>query len=227
MRIRIAASLCVFTCAIAHAATIGQIDTFSAGTANWIAPDAGNPNPPTTALGGPGGPTDRYLQLAANGGSGPGSRLTVLNGAQWTGNFISAGIGAIAMDVRNFGPSDLYLRLLFEHMTAPFTPPVDLALSTAAIFVPAGGAWEHIVFSIAPSSLTALAGTTEGALSATTTFRIFNNPNPSFGGPANGPPPVSVILGVDNIAAIPEPGTLLLVGAGVLAAILQRRAHGR
>src|SRR5690242_10432873 len=105
-------------CVCASGATIGQIDTFSTGTENWMAPDPDNPNPPTTALGGPGGPADQYLKLVANGGDfapeTAGSRLTVLNGAQWAGNYVAAGIRAIAMDVNNFGPDPLFLRLLFE-----------------------------------------------------------------------------------------------------------------
>jgi len=79
-------------CTAAPAVTIGQIDVFTTGTENWIAPDPTNPNPPTTALGGPGGAADPYLQLIASGNPGPGGKLTVLNGAQWTGDFLAAGI---------------------------------------------------------------------------------------------------------------------------------------
>src|SRR5690349_11298324 len=127
MRIKIILSLLCFAAVSAQAATLGQIDTFTTGTQGWIAPDPTNPNPPSTALGGPGGASDPYLKLVANGDTGPGSRLTVVNDAQWTGDFIAAGIRSIGMDVQNFGPSDVYLRLLFEHMTVPNTPPVDLA----------------------------------------------------------------------------------------------------
>jgi hypothetical protein len=209
----------------APAATIGQKDTFTTGTENWIAPDPGNPNPPSIALGGSGGALDSYLKLVANGLAGPGSRLTVLNGAQWTGSFLT--IGGIAMDVKNFGPSDVFLRLLFEHMTIPNTPPVDLALSKNYIQVAAGSDWTHIVFPIDPGSLLALLGTADGALGTTTVMRIFSNPDPTFFGPGNGPPAIAVTLGVDNIAAIPEPATAVLIAAGIGAVAWRRRSASR
>lgn len=226
MRIGSLSTLFLYVCCTASAVTINQIDTFTTGTQNWIAPDPGNPNPPTIALGGPGGAADPYLKLVANGGVGPGSHLTVLNPAQWTGNFLAAGITGIAMDVKNFGPADVSLRLLFEHMTVPFTPPVDLAVSKNAITVPAGTGWTHILFPIDQADLLALIGTVPGALADTTTFRMFHNPSPAFGGPGNGPPPISVTLGVDNIAAVPEPATALLIGAGLAGAGLLRRRRG-
>jgi hypothetical protein len=205
----------------AYAVTIGQIDTFGTGTAGWIAPDPGNPNPPTTALGGPGGGTDAYLRLVANGGifapELAGSRLTVLNEAQWTGNYLSASIGAIGMDVNNFGPADVSLRLLFESMPVP-GPPVAIAFSTNPIVVPAGSGWTHIVLPITPGSLTAPFGSVTTALTNTTVFRLFHNPNAAFGGPNNGPPTISDTFGVDNITAIgvPEPSAWFLLAGGLL-----------
>ena len=228
MRTIVVLSLYCFFSVSVHAATVGQTDTFTNGTQGWIAPDPNNPNPPTTDFGGPGGVSDAYLRLVANGGAGAGSRLTVLNGGQWTGDFLGAGIGAIGMDVRNFGPADVYLRLLFEHMTVPNTPPVDLALSSNYVLVPAGMDWTHITFPIDPANLTAPIGTSAGALANTTVMRLFSNQAPAFGGPGNGPPAITVTLGVDNIqaigaAAIPEPGTFVLLAAGLAVLVVRTR----
>jgi PEP-CTERM motif len=158
----------------------------------------------------------------ATGGVGAGGRLSVLNESQWTGNYLASGVTLIQMDVNNFGPSDLYLRLLFEDFGAVPGPPLNLALSAQAISVPAGSGWTTAFFPITPADLIVETfGTAIGALSDTNTLRIFHNPNPAFPGPGVGIPTVNVTLGVDNIEAlsstpIPEPVTMLLLGSGLL-----------
>lgn len=203
------------------AVTIGQRDTFQNGTTmGWFVPGpSGNP-PSNVASGGPGGVGDSYLRLEATGIPGPGGRLSVLNTAQWAGDYITARVLTISMDVNNFGPDDVYVRLLFEDF-AGGGPPVNLAL-TDAVLLSAGSGWRKAVFSIQPSVLTALIGTAAGALASVDTLRIFHNPDPDFPGPGAGIPPVAAVLGVDNIAAIPEPSTVALL-AGGLAALLIRR----
>src|ERR1051325_3337213 len=76
---------------------VGQIDTFSASAFGWTNGDLA-PDPVVIATGGPGGMGDAFLQVTANG-SGAGGRLTVFNRAQWTGNFLAAGVGAVEMDL--------------------------------------------------------------------------------------------------------------------------------
>lgn len=190
------------------------IDTFDTDTMNWFVPGP-SPNPPAhVATGGPAGAGDGYLSLTANGSNDAGGRLAALNATQWTGDFRAAGINAIEMDVFNFGPDDLTLRLLFEDFDGP-GPPVNLALTLDDIFVPANSGWTKIVFDLSSSNLSALIGSVEGALSNVDVLRIFHNPDPAFPGPGIGIPIVTTVLGVDNIAAIPEPatGVLLLLGA--------------
>ena len=81
----------------ARAVSIGITDTFQDGTVmNWIVaagPVGGpHPAPPQNVDNGQGGAADRFLLLTAIGGGGPGGRLTVLNGSQWAGNYLAAGI---------------------------------------------------------------------------------------------------------------------------------------
>jgi len=193
------------------AATIGQVDTFEDGTTmGWFVPGM-SPNPPANSpTGGPGGAGDSYLVLTSNGGMGPGGRLAVLNDSQWTGDYLTAGIVTISMDVQNFGPSDVYLRLLLEDF-AGMGPPVNLALTQAAL-VSAGSGWQKVSFSLRPVDLVTLFGTAEAAVANVDTLRIFHNPDPDFPGPGVGIPPIVTAIGVDNLTAsgVPEPSTTVL-----------------
>jgi hypothetical protein len=219
--------ICVLVLALSAAGslpavTVGQVDTFEDGTTmGWFVPDPTHPAPPANVPdGGPTGPGDAYLRLTATGLPGAGGRLAVLNESQWSGDYLAAGIKFIVMDVNNFGPDDLDLRLLFEDFDPMVPgPPVNLALSAKAVHVPAGSGWQKVVFPISPADLVLETfGTVIGALMNTDTLRIFHNPDPTFPGPGVGIPRVNVVLGVDNIvAAVPEPGTIPLLAGGILA----------
>jgi hypothetical protein len=211
---------------------IDNLDDFEDGsTMGWFVGDPTHPFPPVNiATGGPDGMDDAYLRLTATGQPGPGSRLAVLSGPQWAGNYTAEKITHLRMDVNNFGPSDLNLRLLFEDFGG-LGPPLNLALSAEAVLVPAGSGWQTVSFAITSDSLIpGIFGSVNGALMNADTVRIFHNPVAEFGGPNIGPPMVNVQLGLDNIStfsAIPEPGTYV-AGLGLAiwcAAIwLRRRA---
>jgi hypothetical protein len=201
---------------------VGQIDTFQDGTTqNWQVGPAAPPaaQPTNIVSGGPNGADDNYLRLTSLGGNGPGSKLSAFNaGPQWTGNYLAAGVNALTMDLNNFGPSDLSLRLL---VLGPFGPtgPTSLAFTSDAIFLPAESGWTAVTFLIGPENLTAGFGSITEALSGASELRLFHNPEPFFLGPGgNSIPSVQASLGVDNIraAAIPEPGTLALAATGLL-----------
>jgi hypothetical protein len=130
------------------------------------------------------------------------------------------------MDVRNFGPDDLHLRLLFEDFPdAPGQPPDNLALSADAVVVPANSDWVKVMFAVTPAALAGAGfGTVEGALTDVDTIRIFHNPLPEFGGPGAGPPEVNAVLGVDNITAVvPEPSTWLFAVTGLTVLLAGRK----
>jgi hypothetical protein len=207
---------------ILPAVTVGQIDTFEDGTTqNWIinllGMGGGAAPPVNVTTGGPAGADDNYLLLTSSGSTAAGGRLVALNPAQWAGDYLASGVGAIRMDVKNFGTTDLHLRLLFELSTGG--PPTDIAGSTNAIHVPAGQDWTSIVFPVSPSSYTALAGTVNAALAGATIARIYSKEEPGFPGDA-----VAAQLGIDNIQAIPEPSALLLLGSG-LAFVVGRKVR--
>jgi len=208
----------------AYGATIGTLDTFSGGTtAGWFA--GGGPfgqvppvPPQVIASGGPAGAGDAYLQVTAGGGGGPGSRLSAMNATQWAGNYLTAGIGSIEMDLINLGSTDLTIRLFFEDPIPG--PPQNEAVSTQGVFLPAGGGWIHAIFDL--NALTAVEGTVLGALSNTTILRIIHASGVSEATPVAG------VLGVDNILAvagsiaIDEPASGWLLAAALVAFALQR-----
>jgi hypothetical protein len=178
-----------------------------------------HPAPPANVVtGGPAGAGDHFLQVTAVGGIGAGSRLTVINPAQWAGDYEAAGVTGIAMDVFNLGSTNLALRLLFEDPVAG--APSNQAVSSSAIPLPAGSGWTHVLFPITPGDVTAVLGSVDAALSNATAIRIFHATTAAF--PGN---PIVAQLGVDNIRAVPEPAatTLLAVALGGIA-LVRRRA---
>lgn len=222
--------LCLVQSPRAFAVTIGQMDTFEDGTTDgWLVGLLGAPHPAppqNIASGGPSGAADNYLQLTAVGGAGAGNRLSAINLDQWAGDYIGAGVNAIAMDLNNLGTTDLSLRLLLWAGVAG--PPTDVAISTTAVFLPAGSGWTSVLFPIMSDDLTILGGSVTNALTNTTELRLFHSPTIAFPGPS-----VATTLGVDNIQArgvppgsgsstVPEPSTAVLVGTGI-AALLSRR----
>lgn len=216
-------------CSAAHSAVVlGQADNFEDGTTlGWFAGGGGVGGPPpfppsNVGSGGPTGPGDAFLSVVATGASGPGSRLAAMNTTRWSGDYIGAGVTRIRMDVNNFGPDDLHLRLLFEDFTVP-GPPTNLAVTTDGVHVPAFSGWRTINFDITPADVIGLLGSASDALMNTDTLRIFHNPAADFPGPPTGIPTVNAQLGVDNILAasgifaVPEPGSLALLAAALAA----------
>jgi hypothetical protein len=216
----IASLLCIP--AFLRGATIGQIDTFQDGTTDgWFAGGLGMgmvpPIPPhVVTTGGPSGAGDQFLQITAVGGVGAGSRIAAINTAQWAGNYLSAGIAGIGMDLKNLGTTELTVRLLFEDPMGG--PPVDEAVTTFGQVVPVGGGWLHAFFPISPAAFTTISGNVNTLLAQTTLMRIINSPTPEDA--------ITIVgtLGVDNIQAVPEPSSLLLVlPAMALGALKLRR----
>lgn len=207
----------------AQAVTLGQVDTFASGTTeNWNA--GGGPlgqvppvPPSVVAAGGPAGSADSFLQIVSNGSQGPGGRLVAMNAlAQWSGNYIAAGVTAISMDLKNLGNSDLSVRLYFEDPIPG--PPTNEAVTSAAV-LPAGSGWTHVSFAITPPALTVLQGDAATLLGNTTVLRIYS------GGADFPPERITGVLGVDNVRAVPEPASaaLLLGGMAAVAGVAARR----
>jgi hypothetical protein len=204
----------------ARAIVVGQIDNFEDGTtqdwANGGAPGA----PPVENIntGGPAGLDDNFIQLTSVGGTGPGKFLTAFNRTQWLGNYISLGVIAIELDLRNFSKVDLNIRLGFKTDTAPGAPGY---LSTS-FSLAAGSGWEHAIFLINPGSMIAVGGPADFNTFFSSGFGEMRILNEAGVGNLNGDV-VAAQLGVDNIHAVPEPSALLLTAVGIFSFVAWRR----
>jgi len=199
----------------ATAVTLLQTEGFDDPT-QW---QAGTPHPsPPTILpdSGPLGSGDPSLRITANGGSGAGSKLVVLNTADWTGDY--GAIPALRMDLRNLTLGD-------PSSLPDFT--IRLALSgeggwfvTGGHTVEPGRPWGSYEFSLLPGDLQPAGGSDPAATLATVSeVRILHsNGGSSFRGEV-----ISGTLLVDNITAIPETGSALLLLASVTMLTYRKR----
>lgn len=199
-----------------HGPASGQItlatnDTFQDGTImGWAGGARSN------VAGGPGGPSDLYLQVD-NGGSG--NKVAAHNSdGRWVGNYQSAGVTAIRADLRNVGPQTMEIRLVLFG----FTPTgAGRWTSTQSVVLPAGSVWQTYTFGVGQSSLTSVFGSVpyDALITNVTQIMFRHDPGtPSAGGVAG-----DGLIGIDNVRAVPGPGTAAgtLFAAGVLT--LRRR----
>lgn len=187
--------------------TAGQVDTFQDGTTdNWQTGRAGQPV--NIATGGPAGVGDAFLEMISTGTGGPGSKPVILNRAQWTGDYLTAGITEVDMDLKNLGTTPLTMRFVVQ-------PQIGAApgySSTTGFSLPADGAWHHASFLLDTADMTPIDGPSSlsSVLANVQEARIVSSASPDTGGDT-----IAATIGVDNVRAVPEPATaalLLLVG---------------
>jgi hypothetical protein len=207
--------LALLTGAPAGAITLGQVDTFSAGTLQgW----AGGSTPQNVATGGPAGANDRYLQIRAASGN-----LGTENDEQWAGNYASAGVTSLRFEVENQGANPLALRItLFglESLTA-FTSVDEFVLPTQS-------GWVTAEFVLSDLALVRTRGTDSLAQTLAGVTRLLLRHDPDPVSAPGGHNPVTALLGIDDVTAVPEPGTggLVVAGLAALAARGRRAATG-
>lgn len=201
--IALAASAATFTVPAA-AISLASFNDFDDGTTQGWSSGPLHPMPPVAvASGGPAGAGDGYLLMQSNGGVA-GGRLVTFGSAEWHGDYVAAGVTAITMSVNNLGTTDLSLRLW---LSGPF--------STVPIAVPAGSGWQTVVF---PTTPDALSNVTAGL--NVNQLRLYHSLA------AVSPTSADVIvsqLGIDNVAAVPEPSSAWLLLSGLFLAALRLR----
>ena len=217
-RIELTASLCLLTLVLAtrstQALTLGQVDTFQDGTTdNWTTGHGGPTNIPS---GGPAGAGDAYMRVVSTGGSGTDSKLVVFNASQWLGDYTDAGITGITMDLDNFGAQTLSMRLAFFQSRG-----VGYA-STTPFSLPADSNWHQAFFPLVAADFTALGSPSASFSSLLSNFtgqlRILDSASPSVDGDT-----IAATLGVDDVMAVPEPSTFVMVAGSLAAMLLYRR----
>lgn len=168
---------------------LGQSDNFDTDLENW-ATGGVNPNPPVLATdGGPSGAGDSFMRVISSGAVGPGGKLVVFNTVQWTGDYTTAGVGSISMDLENRGsePIELYIRLE--------AAGGNNFRSTTGLTLASGSGWTNATFALDATNLTG--GTNLAtALAGVTRFRIFHSAGGTWP-----PDDFEGEFGVDNVTA--------------------------
>jgi hypothetical protein len=172
----------------------GHIDDFSAGTSGWQ-----GSLPTVVANGGPAGNGDAWLRVEGKGGGGPGSRLATFNeAAAWKGDYASAGITSIDMDVRNeqSAVGALAMRLV---LFGPNTKN-ERFTSVDAVSVPLDSQWHRVSFPVDGASLSRVGGSRTYEQMIENVVRVMVRHDTST--PSSGGTPVSAVLGIDNVMLI-------------------------
>ncbi|WP_193211796.1 hypothetical protein [Luteolibacter marinus] len=194
----------------ADAVTLYQQETFDTD-GGWSS-GAPNPFPPVLfPYFGPSG-EDSALKLTASGSSGQGGKLVIFNTTTWSGDYLAAGITSIAADLRNLGSSDLAIRLALSGPGGIFV--------TEAATVTASSGWSMALFDLRPETLIAVEGASDAnaTMSSVNQIRLIHAPSAQYRGA-----PVSGVLLVDNLIAVPEPGALGLLAPALLLAFRRKR----
>lgn len=181
----------LMTAAAAWAIDPLQVDDFEDGTTMGWDEGAPSPNPPVNVPdGGPGGTGDAYLENSSSGGTGSGSRMVMFNNAQWTGDYVTAGVVALQANLINLGASDLPMRVAVEGAGGGRYASVD------PVMLPAGSGWVLVVFDLTDAGMVQVGGsqTLAEVLASVTELRVLASASPDWQGGS-----MVATLGMDNL----------------------------
>jgi hypothetical protein len=200
-----------------QAITAFQINDFQSGTTeSWT--NGPSSDPSWIANGGPNGVGDGFLQIGSNGTGGSGGIPASFNLDQWSGDYDAADITFIEFDLRLMelanGHSNLEIRLVLIGQNTD-----NRWTSTEAFVLPEDDQWYHVSFALSEAEMTWVLGDLSFDELFSDVGRLMIRHDE--GTPSHKGTQIAALVGVDNIRAIPEPSTALLLALG-LAGLARR-----
>lgn len=173
------------------AVEVGVTSDFSTGRQGWEGSGL-----EVGSSGGPTGNNDSYLKISADGMPGPGSRwATYIKQPNWIGDFKTAGITSLDVDVTNnqSSPVPLDLRLV---LFGPSTTS-NRWTSKTSLSVPKDGKWHRLSFPISVDELQRVQGnaTFDAMISNVVQLQLRHD----SGSPSAQGTPVTASGGIDNV----------------------------
>jgi hypothetical protein len=196
---------------------VGRVDDFEDGTLQgWGGGGGNNPDYNNIPSGGPTGAGDNFLQIKRPTASNPFPfHLGTKNTTTWTGDYLTAGIKAIAMDVNAISVTsvsgNLSLRIVL------FGPGGAFSSKDATTVITSGG-WQYVEFDLTRSGLVRVFGSGGSYIDpgagidnltdtlgdvGTLLIRHDSNANPTPIG--SHPEHILATVGIDNISALLGP----------------------
>lgn len=205
--------LLIQTVTVSNTLVVGRVDDFQDGsTQGWFS-NAGHEIIPG---GGPTGTADKYLQIYRPTTLYPFPfHLGTKNTSTWTGDYIAAGIEAIAMDVNaisiSSGPESLSLRIVM------FGPGGAFSSKEPVTVIPGDG-WQRVEFGLTRSDLVRVPGAgadyfvfppetddLTATLRQVETLLIRHDSDPEPTPIGTHPEHIEATLAIDNITAVLGP----------------------
>lgn len=189
---------------------------------------------------GPGGTGDHAIRLESTGTGLPGDftprqrfvmfhreNYDLAQENNWQGNWQSADIRRLELDIRNEGATPLNLRVAFSSSGGdPTFDPffVPWWVSTTPVVVPANGLWTHVSFTVNDEShYTMYSGSDsfDVVMQNIVEVKLFSSSSVFWTGDI-----MTASAVIDNIqAVVPEPSSAALLGLAALALrVVRRRA---
>ncbi len=200
-----------------------QADTFDTDAEGWTTGALGT----HYSTGGPAGVGDGYFEVGRN----PDFpfHIALVNRLQWTGDYLASGVTGLEMDLnQTAGPDQVRVRLMVWGSGG-------LWASSGVTTVASG--WNHYAFGLTASNLVFVNSDTDSpagsgggsgvladTLAQVNAIQLRHDyaiPTP----PGSHPEHIAAYLGVDNIAAVPEPATLGYLLTAGMALLLARRRY--